>query len=97
MENRICHPGRIEAKSGIPWSCLEVLLRDLIRSLPARLACGLPVHVAASLAAPFSTLLGMTASVWFGKTRAYKKNREENKFSSRVEVRCCDPEEIRGR
>jgi hypothetical protein len=29
--------------------------------------------------------------------RAKKKNREENKFSSRVEVRCCDPEEIRGR
>jgi len=26
-----------------------------------------------------------------------KKNREENEFSSRVEVRGCDPEGIRGR
>jgi hypothetical protein len=36
------------------------ILRGLIRSLPVRLAFGPPVHVAASLAAPFSTSLGMT-------------------------------------
>jgi len=34
--------------------------RDLIRSLPVRSATGLPVHVAASPTAPFSTTLGMT-------------------------------------
>ena len=36
------------------------IARDLIRSLPIRSAFSLPVHVAASLAAPFSTSLGMT-------------------------------------
>ncbi len=36
------------------------MARDLIRSLPIRSAFSLPVHVAASLAAPFSTSLGMT-------------------------------------
>ena len=34
--------------------------QGLIRSLPVRSASGLPVHVAASPAAPFSTSLGMT-------------------------------------
>ena len=33
--------------------------RDLIRSLPVRSASGLPVYVAASRAAPFSSSLGM--------------------------------------
>ena len=40
---------------------VKVTSRDLIRSLPVRSAFGLPVHVAASPAAPFSTSLGMTA------------------------------------
>jgi hypothetical protein len=40
------------------------MLRDLIRSLPVRSASGLPIYVAASPAAPFSTLLGMTAMRW---------------------------------
>jgi hypothetical protein len=35
-------------------------MRDLIRSLPIRSAFGLAVDVAASLAGPFSTTLGMT-------------------------------------
>jgi hypothetical protein len=35
-------------------------MRDLIRSLPVRLAFGVPVYVAASQPAPFSTPLGMT-------------------------------------
>ena len=35
-------------------------MKDLIRSLPVRSAFGLPVDVAASPAAPFSTSLGMT-------------------------------------
>jgi hypothetical protein len=42
---------------------LEIRLvrpRDLIRSLPVGSAFGLPVHVAASPATPFSTALGMT-------------------------------------
>jgi len=30
-------------------------MRDLIRSVPVRSACGLPVYIAAFLAAPFST------------------------------------------
>src|SRR5206468_10813095 len=34
--------------------------RDLVRSLPIRSTSGLPVYVAASPAAPFSTPLGMT-------------------------------------
>jgi uncharacterized protein len=38
-------------------------MRDLIRSLPVRSAFGLPVDVAASQAASFSTSLGMTRTV----------------------------------
>ena len=41
---------------------LEVTPRDLIRSLAVRSASGLPVHVAASPATPFSTSLGMTST-----------------------------------
>lgn len=44
----------------IPQSYHLLSPRDLIRSLAVRSACGLPVHVAASLAAPFSTSVGMT-------------------------------------
>src|SRR5260370_4356333 len=40
----------------------HVTSRDLIRSLPARVASGLPVYVAASAAAPFSTPLEMTST-----------------------------------
>ena len=40
----------------------RIRTRDLICSLPVRLAFGLPVHAAASLAAPFSTSLEMTES-----------------------------------
>jgi hypothetical protein len=36
--------------------------RDLIRSLSIRSACGLPVHIAASPVAPFSTSLNMTSA-----------------------------------
>ena len=39
---------------------LSNCLGDLIRSLPVRSTSGLPVYVAASLTAPFSTSLGMT-------------------------------------
>lgn len=42
---------------------LEVLPRSFIRSLTVRSAFGLPVHVAASQVAPFSTSLGMTGIV----------------------------------
>jgi len=38
---------------------LDLISRDLIRSLPVRSASGLLVYVAASPAAPFSTPLGM--------------------------------------
>jgi hypothetical protein len=38
----------------------RIRTRDLICSVPVSLAFGLPVHVAASLAAPFSTSLEMT-------------------------------------
>ena len=39
---------------------LPAISRDLIRSLSTRSAFGLPVHLAASPATRFSTLLGMT-------------------------------------
>ena len=48
------HPERSRES---PLQDAKLTPRDLIRSLPARSACGLPVDVAASLAAPFSTLL----------------------------------------
>ena len=38
-------------------SVLDLIARDLIRSLPARSTAGLPVYVTASPAAPFSTPL----------------------------------------
>ena len=54
------------AKSRHPVAFPWVTPPDLIRSLPARSACGLSVHAAASLAAPFSTSLGMTLILVFG-------------------------------
>ena len=47
--NRFCH-----LSCRPKWRHLWIL-RDSIRSLPVRLASGLPVYVAASQAAPFST------------------------------------------
>src|SRR4030095_773395 len=44
----------------IPWRYLELLPQDLIRPPPVPSAPVLPVDVAASPAAPFSTPLGMT-------------------------------------
>jgi hypothetical protein len=65
MTSAACHPERSKAESKDPEACLLVTQRALIRSLPVRSASGLPVHVAASPAAPFSTSLGMTAMLHF--------------------------------
>ena len=58
-------PLSCRAKSRHPVALSSVRLRDLIRSLPVRSASGLPVHVAAPQAAPFSTSLGMTIFLVF--------------------------------
>ena len=55
-----------------------IVPKDLIRSLPVRSASGLPVHVAASPAAPFSTNLGMTK-----KARAIARSRFDDYLSRR--------------
>jgi hypothetical protein len=52
-----CH---VEHSRDISGLCENQRMRDLIRSLPVRLAFGVPVYVAASQPAPFSTPLGMT-------------------------------------
>ena len=49
-----CHP---ERSRGIPWNYLPCVLWGMIRSLPVWSAPGLPVPVAASPNAPFSTPL----------------------------------------
>jgi hypothetical protein len=49
----------VERSRDIPLQNVKQF-RDLIRSLPVRSACGLPVHVAASRAAQFSSPLAMT-------------------------------------
>src|SRR5436190_15399036 len=57
-----CHVERSrdtsQSSPSIAWSNRDS--RDLMRSLPVRAAFGLPVHLAASLAARFATSLGMT-------------------------------------
>jgi hypothetical protein len=45
--------------------------RDLIRSLAVRSASGLPVHVAASPAAPFSTSLRLTRNAMLALTGGF--------------------------
>jgi hypothetical protein len=52
-----------EAERSRNISKFQIKVRDLIRSLPVRSTSGLPVHVAASPAAPFSNSLGMTKTV----------------------------------
>ena len=64
-----CHPERSAAESKDPVAISSVVPRDLIRSLPVRSACGLPVHVAASPAAPFSTELVLSEAEGLGMTR----------------------------
>src|SRR6476620_7302555 len=57
FEQTPCH---VERSRDIPRRSLRAMPRGLIRPLPVRSAFGLPVHVAASPPAPFSTPLGMT-------------------------------------
>jgi hypothetical protein len=45
--------------------------QDFIRSLAVRLAFGLPVHVAASPAAPFSTSLRFGRNDWLALTGGF--------------------------
>jgi hypothetical protein len=52
-----------EAERSRNISKFQIKVRDLMRSLPVRSTSGLPVYVAASPAAPFSTSLGMTRRV----------------------------------
>jgi predicted RNA-binding protein with PUA-like domain len=65
------HPERSAAKSKDPVKVLNVMLRDLIRSLPVRSASDLPVYVAASPVAPFSTSLGMTAIMYVANMKSF--------------------------
>jgi tetratricopeptide (TPR) repeat protein len=54
-------PSVAKRSRGTPRNTPMATRRDLIRSLPVRSASDLPVYVAASPAAPFSTSIGMTS------------------------------------
>src|SRR5882757_2423878 len=87
---RCCHPERREAESEDPAELREVMQRDLIRSLPVRSASGLPVHVAASPAAPFSTSLGMTRAYADGNLNPPCSS-IGSKFLHKQETAAADP------